>query len=214
MSLVELKFPQVVENEQTHYGGSQKWFEQALRQDAGCASICAANIAAYYAANYPGLQALYHGDATRFEQTDFITLMDEMCGYMPPNPAIGIPFMTRFIASFDRYARDHGIVLQQESMKVQGEWRKGFAVVKQAIDHGNPVALLILRHSDPEFFEDTWHWVTISGYIDDAVKPKVIYSNFGGRDIRSADKLFDTNPDNILYIAYFHAEGDHCHATA
>lgn len=206
MSLVELQFPQVTKQGQAYYGGSQKWFAKKLHQDAGCASVCAANIAAYYAANHPALLKLYQGDATCFKQEEYISVMERLCGYMPPSPALGIPYLQRFIQSFLRYAQDCGVPFRYRDMRRLHSWEQGFAFVRQAVDGGHPVALLILRHSDPEFFEDTWHWVTISGYVDDPVSPKVIYSNFGSRDVHSADRLFEADADNILYMAYFDTE--------
>lgn len=206
MSIVELNFPQVVSGETSHYGGSQDWFEREFHRQAGCASICGINLAAYYAANFPSLAALYPGDTTRFSQEDFLEAMNAMCGYIPPTPALGVPYMCRFIDCFGAYASERGVRLRPNLRKSFPSWMDGFAFVRQAIDSGNPLALLILRHSDAEFWPDTWHWVAISGYVDSPTEPKVIYSNFGKRELHSADRLFGKGEDNILSVVYFERE--------
>ncbi len=82
----------------------------------------------------------------------------------------------------------------------------GFAFVKESIDSGNPVALLILFHRAPELKEDNWHWVTITGYSEDENnldKAEIIISNCGERQIVKANKLFEVHRDNTIRMVSF-----------
>jgi len=76
-------------------------------------------------------------------------------------------------------------------------------------DEEYPIALLILFHQAQELKEDNWHWVTITGYVEDEDNTKrsqIILSNCGERQIVNTDILFKVSPKNIVRMVAFKNE--------
>ncbi|HBC26500.1 MAG TPA: hypothetical protein DC013_03725 [Ruminococcaceae bacterium] len=200
----ELNFPVVLENgREIAYGGDQDWFPQKFQQNAGCASTTGANLAAYYAKNDPKCARFYRGNTGRFLKTEYLDCMQELYRYMTPG-FMGFPLVNRFARKFVQFAGEHGGVSVRPHILCR-ENRPGERIrfVKQAIGGGNPVALLILRHRAPELEEDNWHWVTVTGWIEDAAGDSVIFSDCGKRDIHPMNVVFEPRSENVLRMAWF-----------
>ena len=75
--------------------------------------------------------------------------------------------------------------------------------LKEAIAKGNPVAFLVLRHRAPEMRENNWHWVTITGWIEDVGGDQVIVSNCGEREVYPAEMLLENHRGNVLRMVWF-----------
>lgn len=204
MATTELNFPTVYEGDASAgYGGDQQWFPQKIQQMAGCASTCGANLASYYAANFPQLAQLYRGGTRRFQKEEYLACMENMYKFMPPG-VMGFPYMNRFIKQFTLYAKEHGGNVKAIACDKTDDWRQTYNFVKESIDERHPVALLILRHRSAELLDDNWHWVTITGCIEeDDGTPHVIFSDCGSRDIHSAEVLFEAHHGNVLRLVRF-----------
>ena len=80
-----------------------------------------------------------------------------------------------------------------------------FQYVKNSIDTGNPIAVLILFHRAKQLREDNWHWITITGYIEDTDKKvtQIIRSNYGKREIINSDVMFEVHSRNKIRMVNF-----------
>lgn len=204
MVIHELPFPVVFEQDkQVGYGGDQEWYTQSFQKQAGCASVAGANIAAYYAAQYPEYSALYSGSTSRFQKAEYLAGMEGMYRSMTPG-LFGFPVASRFEKRFLAFAAARGVTLRSQTMYRGHTADERIRLVKEAIAAGDPIAFLILRHRAPELREDNWHWVTITGWIEDPQGgDKVLFSNCGARDVRSMDMVFEDHPKNVVRMVRF-----------
>lgn len=210
MIIRELNFPAVYNKDSlVGYGGNQEWFSHNLQQKAGCGCTSGTNLAAYYASSHPGMAGVYNGDCERFDQSEYIRAMEEMYTYMKPG-LIGYPYVKKFARQFIRFCRKHGIEAEAKFCHGFQSRDEGFDFVKESIDGGNPVALLILFHRAHALREDNWHWVTITGYTEDDDNPEaaeVILSNCGERQIVNAHELFEVHQKNTIRMVSFRIGG-------
>lgn len=206
MTTKELKFPIVYNKETTvGYGGSQEWFLQVWKRSAGCGSTCGANLAAYYANNCLEMANIYQGDSNKFYQAEYLQVMEEMFSYMKPGP-MGFPYIKKFAKKFVLFCKNHGISVVSTILKKYKTVDVAFEFVKESIDNGHPVALLILLHRAKELREYTWHWVTVTGYVEDRDNKdvsQIVISNYGKREIVSTNMMFELHTKNKIRMAKF-----------
>lgn len=206
MVVHELPFPAVWKDGiQVGYGGNQEWFLQVFQRTAGCASVTGANLAAYYASCFPVCRGLYPGDTGRFSKSEYLASMEDMYRYMTPGP-MGFPVAGQFVKQFLLFAGERGCAFQAHKMFHRCDCKERMDFVKEAIAAGNPLAFLILKHRAPEMRENNWHWVTITGWIEDADGEQVILSNCGEREVYPAKMLFENHRGNVLRLAWFSAQ--------
>jgi len=202
----ELKFPMVYhEHTVVGYGGNQEWFSQNMKRKAGCGCTSGANLAAYYASNHPEMAGIYDGNRDQFDQTEYVQAMEEMYTYMKPG-LIGYPYVKKFGKQFTKFCNEHGIETEAKFCYGFRNKEEAFAFVKESIDSDNPVALLILFHRAHALREDNWHWVTITGYIeneDNTNETEIILSNCGERQFVNAHQLFEIHRKNTIRMVRF-----------
>lgn len=206
MIIRELDFPSVYHKENlVGYGGNQEWFSQDMQKKAGCGCTAGANLAAYYARRHPEMAGIYDGDCEKFDQSEYIRAMEEMYPYMKPG-LIGYPYVKKFARQFIRFCKEHGIEAEAKFCHGFQSGDEGFQFVKESIDSGNPIALLILFHRAHALREDNWHWVTITGYAEvenDPDTAEVILSNCGERQTVKAQQLFEVHHRNTIRMVSF-----------
>lgn len=184
----ELQCPIIKKNQmEVGYGGNQEWFSDEFQRRAGCGSVTGSNIAAIYALEDARLDSLYQAKAKTFEVEEYLKQMETMYSYMKPG-FMGYPLIGRFAKDFMHYADDCGISLNATQLFLPKEKDRSLEFIIKAIDHHDPVALLILRHPAKELREDNWHWVTITGYNER--EEQLIWSNCGDRETIGWDVLF------------------------
>lgn len=202
----ELNFPMVYRKDTiVGYGGNQEWFSQNLKRKAGCGCTSGANLAAYYAANHPEMTGIYDGNRKKFDQEEFIQAMEEMYTYMKPG-LIGYPYVKKFGRQFAKFCKEHGIEADAKFCHGFRSKEEAFTFVKESIDSGDPVALLILFHRAHALREDNWHWVTITGYTENEDNPdeaEIILSNCGERQTVNAHQLFEVHRKNTIRMVSF-----------
>lgn len=207
MKIKELDFPIIYRDDNaTAYGGNQDWFHESWQKRAGCASTSGANLAAYYAQKNPLMKNFYAGDSKHLNQMEYLKLMEEMYRYMKPGP-MGFPYVKKFAKQFIRFCKDHGETMQASILSDFDTEIEAFHFVKENIDKDRPIALLILFHRAGEIRENTWHWVTITGYeeeLNSHNSSKVIISNYGKLETMDAKVLFEVHPKNTLRMVSFH----------
>lgn len=202
----ELNFPAVYNKDTVvGYGGNQEWFSQIMQKKAGCGCTSGANLAAYYASSRPEMAGIYGGDCKKFDQSEYIQAMEEMFMYMKPG-MIGYPYAKKFGRQFIKFCREHGIEAEARFCHGFHNMEEAFTFVKESIDGGDPVALLILFHRARALREDNWHWVTITGYIEEEDNPEaaeIILSNCGERQTVNAHQLFEVHRNNTIRMVSF-----------
>ena len=206
MTEKELKFPTVYHKDTVvGYGGNQEWFSQNMKRKAGCGCTSGANLAAYYAFNHHDMAGIYDGNLQIFDQEEYVQAMEEMYTYMKPG-LMGYPYVKKFGRQFVKFCREHGIDAEAKFCYAHHKKEEAFGFVKESIDSGNPIALLILFHRAYALKEDNWHWVTITGYIEDENNPngaEIIFSNCGERQTVSAHQLFEVHRKNTIRMVSF-----------
>lgn len=206
MFVKELNFPMVYHDDAVvGYGGNQEWFSQNMKRKAGCGCTCGANLAAYYASNYPQMARFYEGNREKFDRTEFLRAMEELHTYMKPG-MIGYPYAKRFGNQFVRFCRERGVDAEAKFCYGFRSREEAVSFVRESIDGGNPVALLILFHRAYDLRNDNWHWVTITGYAEEEDNPdniEIILSNCGERQTVSSYHLFEVHRKNTIRMVSF-----------
>jgi len=134
--------------------------------------------------------------------------MEQMYTYMKPGP-MGYPYLRKFAKQLVLFCKERGVSIEANIFEKFNVTEEAFAFVKGNIDNGHPIALLILFHQAQELKEDNWHWVTITGYVEDEDNTKrsqIILSNCGERQIVNTDILFKVSPKNIVRMVAFKNE--------
>jgi len=186
----ELEIPKIYhQGEFIGYGGNQEWFPNDWAKRAGCASVLASNMYAYY----------LHKE--KYEFNEFLEIMEKMFGYMTPGH-MGYPFLYKFARTFVKIMLADGQSYQPIYQKRSKNYKHAITYVLEALDQKNPIAMLILHHRAPELEEDNWHWICVSGYIEKENGYDLIFSDCGERRVIDARILLDTHPYNVFKMVY------------
>ena len=154
MSEKELNFPMVYQGDTAvGYGGNQEWFSHDWKKKAGCGCTSGTNLAAYYASSRPEMAGIYDGNLKRFDQAEYIKAMEEMYTYMRPG-LMGYPYVKKFGRQFAKFCREHGFEAEARFCHGFHSREEAFDFVRESIDNGDPVALLILFHRAHALKED------------------------------------------------------------
>lgn len=183
---MELKIPTIYQNQKIiGYGGDQEWFHDPWARRAGCASVLASNMYAYYHQN------------SIYEQADFLKIMEMMFHHMTPGN-MGYPYLYKFARTFVKVMNEEGYHFKPVYQKRSKNYKHAITFVLQSLDEGHPVGMLILHHRSPELEEDNWHWICLSGYIKKENGYDIIFSDCGERRIIDSRVLFDTHCYNVF----------------
>lgn len=167
------------------YGGDQDWFHDDWAVKAGCASVLASNLYAYYHTQ------------DNFQKTEFLKIMEDMFSHMTPG-VMGYPFLYKFARTFVKRLDEDNICLQPVYQKKSKNYKHALSFVLKSIDEGHPVGMLILHHRATELEEDNWHWICLSGYQESEHHYRIIFSDCGQRREIDSRILFDTHHSNVF----------------
>lgn len=181
------------------YGGSQKWFRTPWARLAGCASVSAANLAAYYGIGAEPDTKLADGTPV-YARHHYVQIQKDLYGYMTPGRN-GFPDYEKYQEQFLRFAGDRGVALRTEALSGWSDGAEAFHFVRETVDAGAPLALLILGHTAKEIDDDTWHWMTVTGY--DAAGARILISNYGKRQWMDAKVVFRPGEENEVTLIRF-----------
>ncbi|UTY39861.1 hypothetical protein NMU03_03370 [Allocoprobacillus halotolerans] len=93
----ELSIIHIYENEKLiGYGGNQDWFLDSWAQKAGCASVLASQLYAYYLSQ----------EST--SKHDFLEIMNQMYQRFTPGK-MGYPFLYKFARTFCQTMKEHHV---------------------------------------------------------------------------------------------------------
>ena len=186
------------------YGGSQKWYLNRWRRLAGCAAVSGANIAAFYSIGITPDKITKSGSRI-FSQSSYLDLMNRMISYMRPGFR-GFPDRDKFEKKFLEFASDSGTSLTAEHLK---NWESADIprdFIRKNLLLNNPLALLILTHKDREFDDETWHWMTVTGYGPET--DDILISNYGRRQTMNAARLLAPVSGNTVMLTAFSRENE------
>ena len=198
------------------FGGSQDWYGEKWKRMAGCASVAAANLAAFYgldrSADTPGpdrhLEKGYRPgkkeELVIYTKNEYLSLMERMFALMRPG-LLGFPFFRRFRRRFIAYAARNGVYLEGKSLARWKDISQPLAFITEALAANDPVVMLILRHKSPELKHQTWHWMTITGCSSEDRTLRI--SNYGNEEQIDAAVLFEPSFSNWVKLLSFHPEG-------
>ena len=182
----ELRIPMIYQNgDYIGYGGNQDWFGDKWAQKAGCASVLASNMYAYYI------------QKDCFELEEFLRIMKMMVRYMTPG-RMGYPFLYKFARTFVKIMAKDELYLKPLYQKKSKNHKHALSFVLEALNNEHPVGMLILHHRAKELEDDNWHWICISGYIEKENGYDLIFSDCGQRRIIDARVLLDTDYHNVF----------------
>ena len=197
------RFPYVLDRSGNYcYGGSQNFFEMKWRRRAGCGATAGAGISACLGI---GIRPEGEKDGRPvFSFARYLAHMNRMFGYMKPG-LMGYPHWERFRDDFLSFAKDMGTSLRAECLTKWKSAGDAFCFAADAVDRGVPAALLVLTHRAPEMDENTWHWMTVTGY--DRGAGTILISNYGRREILKAEMVFEPAAANrVRLVAFFREE--------
>lgn len=216
-------FPQIQDGSgRKYFGGSQSWYARKWMRMAGCASVAAANLAAFYGlgTGVSGVSGKREDGCTErsrpassgnaqmlpfrketYSKGEYLSLMENMFKIMKPG-VLGFPFPGRFRRNFIRFAASRGVRLQAETMNHWKDPAQPLAFVRKALAGNDPVTMLILHHRSGELHHLTWHWMTITGCsAGDGI---LSISNYGTRESVDAAVLFEPSFGNLVKLLAFH----------
>ncbi|MCD8029185.1 MAG: BtrH N-terminal domain-containing protein [Erysipelotrichaceae bacterium] len=183
---MELNIPIIYDQDKVvGYGGNQDWFDDIWAQRAGCASVLGSDLYGYY----------HHHN--HYELKEFLPIMEEMFSLMKPGN-MGYPYLKKFGNTFSKRMKDDHISLKPIYLKKSKNYKHAMTFVKESIDEGYPVGMLILHHRAKELVDDNWHWICLTGYTKINNEYHIIFSDCGVRRVIETHILFDTCPSNVF----------------
>ena len=171
-----LRYPTIMDNNKiVGYGGNQKWYHDRFARLAGCGSVCATNVVAYYSGKY------------EYTKQEYVLKQEMIYEKVKPGNR-GYPYVYL-------YARRMREILNKDFEIIRNpNYDQGMAFIKLAIDHHNPVSMLILTHRSLRLRDERWHWVTIFGYDE-----RYVYiSTYGKIKKVRSDILFKRHASNVI----------------
>lgn len=145
------------------YGSNQNWFIDLTMYMGGCAAVTACDSCIYLAL-YKGKKELYPYDSLKLCRKDYVRFSKKMKPYLRPRRE-GIKTLDVFIEGFQKYIRDFAkmqIKMTGFSGKLPVEDAE--RTIQMQIENGMPIPFLLLKHTNPNLKDFTWHWFLIAGY--------------------------------------------------
>lgn len=147
------------------FGGSQSWFLDPWMHIGGCGALTMCDFLLYMAC-CRGRKECYPYEADELTRRDYRRFGMSMKPYLRPRES-GIKDLGTFVDGARIYLEDCEIDGIELSM-IDGNrpYEEAEAAIRESIDRGVPIAMLMLKNQNSElnFFE--WHWFLIIGYED------------------------------------------------
>ncbi|MEI6101604.1 MAG: hypothetical protein WCP73_07175 [Eubacteriales bacterium] len=173
------------------YGGDQNWYRDRFMRMAGCSAVCASEACAYLAGHFPALRKLYPGDPDHIRKEEFVSFMKTVFKYVTPG-FMGMSSIKRFKRCFLEYACAAGADVRLTLLGGEAHVDEAKSFVKRAMDAGYCVLYLLLTHKDKELDEFTWHWFTLTGYVDIGESMQVDFATWGNKHSFDFDRMWNT----------------------
>ncbi len=187
---MELEFVNIVGS----YGGDQHWLPTFLMRLGGCSTVTAAEACLYLAARH-GLTALYPGDPASVSRNEFVSFAAKMFKYVYPRMR-GLTDLALYAQGIEQYAKTAGVSLSFEFCAGSKPYDKAEKFLREAIDNNCCLQCLLLEHEDERGDESlrelTWHWFTLTGYIERGDGLYAVYATYGRRGEFLFKRLWET----------------------
>lgn len=185
MAEIQLELSCILEDEKKHFGGDQHWYKAKWHSVSGCGPTVAATILAHLAEHNKNMRALYKHNFP-LQKEEFVCHMSEVREFVKPG-INGLTSKTYFACEVKRFAESRKVALDTEIISKKLSADNAYEKIKESIDKGLPLALLILKNPAPELEEFTWHWMVVIGYKEE--KKQIVMTTWG--------KIFDLDFEKI-----------------
>ena len=151
------------------YGGNQDWFYDPMMKLGGCGAETAMDSSIYFSL-YRG-KTLYPFDIDNLNRKDYRKFGAIMKPYLSPRMT-GIDRLDIYLDGFGAYLRDRNeIGIHMEAFAGDETPEAAACIIRQQIDKGLPIPMLMLNHRDKRFKDYDWHWFLINGYCTEGEAP-------------------------------------------
>ena len=186
-------FPIIVKSHSQSYGASQNWYPSKWSRESGCGSIAATNLILYY-------NLALSSEKKEYPYDEVLELMKEIFKIFRPT-IFGYTNYRKFARQFIKYAKKENKTFSYELYKPDKHSENSLDFVRRSLSAKDPVAILILTHSQKSL-GIFWHWMVITGINADN---QIEVSNHGNFETYPAYILFDTGWKTYLRMVRFHA---------
>ena len=181
-----------------HYGGNQRWFLDFWMHIGGCGALTMCDLMIYMAM-YRDIPEGIPFNAARLTRREYVRFGMQMKPYLRPRET-GIKDLETFIGGAEDYLRSSGIEgITLEGFSGDEPYEAAEQLLKNQIDAGMPVPMLMLNHRNKEFGFFEWHWFLLVGYEDRQVAgEKVCYAKaatYGKEHWLRFDRFWDTGEE-------------------
>ena len=176
------------------YGGNQEWFFGPSMKLGGCGAETACECSIYFSM-YKN-KDLYPFDLNNLSKKDYRKFGTIMKPYLSPRMS-GIDKVEIFIDGYNAYLADRGESrIKMLEFPGTSDVDSAKTIIRNQIDKGLPVPMLMLKHKDKKFKDYEWHWFILNGYKyseDEFFIKAVTYSNYEWLDL---DEFWNTGFSN------------------
>jgi len=131
----------------------------------GCGALTMCDLMIYMAM-YRDIPECIPFHAARLTRREYVRFGMQMKPYLKPRKT-GIKDLKTFIDGADDYLRSGGVEgIEMEEFPGTETYAMAEQVLKEQIDAGMPVPMLMLNHKRKEFSFFEWHWFLLVGYED------------------------------------------------
>lgn len=159
-----------------HYGGDQESLPNLIMRIGGCAAVTACDLCVYLN-KYKG-ENLCDFDVNNFTKSDYVKLTNVMKPYLHPR-MFGVNKTKMFIDCFGKYLADRDSKITLSSVEGSESVANAKELIKEQINKGIPVPMLVLSHKNSIFKDFVWHWFIINGYDENDSKMMVKVVSYG-----------------------------------
>lgn len=129
----------------------------------GCGALTMCDLMIYMAL-HRNRQECVPFDASHITRRDYVKFGMQMKPYLRPRET-GIKDLETFIDGAEGYLRENNIRgITLAGFSGDEPYESAEQMIKNQIDHGMPVPMLMLNHRRKEFSFFEWHWFPLVGY--------------------------------------------------
>lgn len=187
------------------YGGNQDWFPTFMMRIGGCGAETACDSSIYLAA-FRGLAGIGPEPGEKLTKEEYVCFAYEMQPYLSPRMS-GIDRLDIFTEGFGRFLRDRGETrLKMRELPGTEPWEKAREAVRDQIDKGYPIPMLVLRHRKRKFRDYVWHWFLVNGYDESGGSFQVKAVTYGEYEWLNLEELWNTGYEKRGGLILFEVE--------
>ena len=147
------------------YGGNQSWFLDFWMHIGGCGALTMCDLMIYMAI-YRSMPECIPFQIDQLTRRSYVRFGMQMKPFLKPRKT-GIKDLKTFIDGAEDYLKDSSIKgIEMEEFPGTQSYEAVELVLKNQIDAGIPVPMLMLNHQRKEFNFFEWHWFLLIGYED------------------------------------------------